>query len=607
MHSKKYNNQSESQSLDSRHETTVTNVRSMDTPSIEPPKVAECVQRAPGEFLHFTPAASRSNSQASSPEASGEVSAKCKGGSQTRKVAGAQYLFTRSGVYYFKRKIPVDARGAFPEHAGQQIWRSLDTELLHVAQVRLRAEISLFDETVARFRRQSALVQLTGLGAVMSPQANNRHGQLQTAQVEQEQGGADEKPLSPGWNKVTSARASAAWDPSAIFNQLKTLTHAVEQILAANHLGSLTQTQPGSLLESSKSAQAPIPISVAHQNATPPTKPVSSPSSVTLYLLLEDWKLTQTRPRTITTVENALEEFARCAGVVVVEQLTRNHARKYRDLLIEKGLSKSTIENRLGFLATLFRHGQKELIEHLHINPFEHIEIRAQPIRPPKNRRAFENSELSRIVHSSLYRQGHVVKGQVAEAAYWLPLLGMFTGARLEEICQLYLSDIQLINGVYAIRFANLEEGQKLKTQSSFRRVPIHKQLVACGFLKHVEQMKALGHDRVFPSLSNANSHGTFSNAAGKWFARFLDSITLTDSRLDFHSFRYTFKQQCTLQGIPNEVRDALTGHWSSAGDASRVYMRAEDRQYPFPALVHAIEQFAYPELDFSLLYIRQL
>lgn len=607
MHSSKHTNQFVSQTLDSNHKATASVVCSTDVVGIQTPNDTERVQKVSDELIHAKSDAPRSNYEASAPGPSNKVFESSKPLSQTRKVSGAPFLFIRSRIYYFKRKIPVDARGAFPEHAGQQIWRSLDTELLHIAQVRLRAEISLFDETVARFRRQSALEQLTDIGAVMSPQANNRHRQLQTNQVQQGQGGAIETPISPACNEVTSAHSSAAWDPSAILNQLRSITHAVEQMLGASHLSPPPQTQPCPLVPPSMSAIAPILTPVIHQGASIPTTSVDYPSSVTLYLLLEDWKLTQTRPRTITTVENALNEFARCAGVVIVEQLTRNHARKYRDLLIEKGLSKSTIENRLGFLATLLRHGQKELIEHLHINPFDHIEIRAQPIRAPKNRRAFENSELSRIVHSSLYRQGHVVKGQVAEAAYWLPLLGMFTGARLEEICQLYLSDIQLINGVYAIRFANLEEGQKLKTQSSFRRVPIHKQLVACGFLKHVEQMKDLGHDRLFPSLSNANSHGTFSNAAGKWFARFLDSIKLTDSRLDFHSFRYTFKQQCTLQGIPNEVRDALTGHWSSAGDASRVYMRAEDRQYPFPALVHAIEQFAYPELDFSLLYIGQL
>lgn len=174
----------------------------------------------------------------------------------------------------------------------------------------------------------------------------------------------------------------------------------------------------------------------------------------------------------------------------------------------------------------------------------------------------------------------------------------------MEEICQLYINDIQCINGVHAIRFANLEEGQKLKTLSSYRRVPVHKELIKAGFLKHVEQMKALGHKRVFPSLSNQNANGSFSNAAGKWFGRFLDSIKLTDSRLDFHSFRYTFKQQCTLNGIANEVRDALSGHWSSASDASRVYMRAEDRQYPFPALVQAIELLAYPEVDFTHLRV---
>lgn len=604
MQSRKNTNQSASVPLAPMNEVVTSNSFQIDVQGSRMASVSRRPQAAQDELLNAQLGEDPCEPKASPPMVLGKLSSKSKADGQTRKVPGVQYLFTRSGVYYFKRKIPVDARGAFPKHSGQQIWRSLDTELLHVAQVRLRAEIFLFDETVARFRRHSALEQLTGLGAVMSSQANSRHQYPEPNHVEPGQGGATETPTSLACNEATNVQQSELWDPFAILSQLKTLTQAVERMLSSSRMNSSLSAQPEPAKEPPKAATALLVGTVNHQKREPLTTTTSSPNAVTLYLLLENWKLTQTRPRTIITVENALNEFARCTGVASVDQLTRNHARKYRDVLIEKGLSKSTIENRLGFLATLFRHGQKELIEHLHINPFDHIEIRAQPIRAPKNRRAYETSELSRIVNSNLYQPGHVVKGQVTEAAYWLPLLGMFTGARLEEICQLYLSDVQIINGVHTIRFANLEEGQKLKTQSSFRRVPLHKQLIACGFIKHVEQMRALGHERVFPSLSNSNSHGTFSNAAGKWFARFLDSIKLTDSRLDFHSFRYTFKQQCTLQGIPNEVRDALTGHWSSAGDASRVYMRAEDRQYPFPALVHAIEQFAYPELDFSPLYI---
>ena len=34
-------------------------------------------------------------------------------------------------------------------------------------------------------------------------------------------------------------------------------------------------------------------------------------------------------------------------------------------------------------------------------------------------------------------------------ARYWIPLIALFTGCRLNEICQLYLNDIRCDNGQY--------------------------------------------------------------------------------------------------------------------------------------------------------------
>jgi hypothetical protein len=58
-----------------------------------------------------------------------------------------------------------------------------------------------------------------------------------------------------------------------------------------------------------------------------------------------------------------------------VESLNRQHARDYRDPLIERELAKRTVENRLGFLATLRRHGMDEMVEHLSAYPFERIDL----------------------------------------------------------------------------------------------------------------------------------------------------------------------------------------------------------------------------------------
>jgi hypothetical protein len=96
------------------------------------------------------------------------------------------------------------------------------------------------------------------------------------------------------------------------------------------------------------------------------------------------------------------------------------------------------VENRLGFLSTLMRHGMTELVEHLTGNPFERIDpTGAKGKRAPKNRRAYAISELNLLFASRLYMGQYRPSGQAVEAAYWLPLLGPFVGARSEELALL--------------------------------------------------------------------------------------------------------------------------------------------------------------------------
>jgi len=58
--------------------------------------------------------------------------------------------------------------------------------------------------------------------------------------------------------------------------------------------------------------------------------------------------------------------------------------------------------------------------------------------------------------------------------AYWLMPLGLLTGARLGELCQLYLKDFVEHNGVPCIEISDEEEGQRVKNQNAKRLVPIH-------------------------------------------------------------------------------------------------------------------------------------
>ena len=51
-------------------------------------------------------------------------------------------------------------------------------------------------------------------------------------------------------------------------------------------------------------------------------------------------------------------------------------------------------------------------------------------------------------------------------AYYWVPLLGLYTGARLNEICQLYVNDIKEIDKIWCIDINRKTNDKKLKNAS---------------------------------------------------------------------------------------------------------------------------------------------
>ena len=54
----------------------------------------------------------------------------------------------------------------------------------------------------------------------------------------------------------------------------------------------------------------------------------------------------------------------------------------------------------------------------------------------------FELSDLQVIFRTPVFVQGERSKGGQGEAAFWLPLLALFTGARLNELASLKAADV---------------------------------------------------------------------------------------------------------------------------------------------------------------------
>lgn len=104
---------------------------------------------------------------------------------------------------------------------------------------------------------------------------------------------------------------------------------------------------------------------------------------------------------------------------------------------------------------------------------------------------------------------------------FWIPLIMLFSGARPNEIAQLRASDVRASQG--GVWYLNLmpaadeDAALKLKTSTSRRRIPIHDQLISCGFLKFVEERRkqGLAEADLFPMLK-PNKYGNRAWYAAK-------------------------------------------------------------------------------------------
>ncbi|AEB58091.1 integrase family protein [Ectopseudomonas mendocina NK-01] len=142
---------------------------------------------------------------------------------------------------------------------------------------------------------------------------------------------------------------------------------------------------------------------------------------------------------------------------------------------------------------------------------------------------------------------------------YWLPLLARFTGARLEELCQLYTDDITSIQSIPCLRIDDKFIGQKLKNQSSRRILPIHPELLNLGLMEYVQTIRGAGHCRLFPNLEATRDK--LGHAPSKWFSRYKAKVGIDDPRKSFHSFRHTFIDDLREAGVQDSLIKRMVGH----------------------------------------------
>lgn len=277
-------------------------------------------------------------------------------------------------------------------------------------------------------------------------------------------------------------------------------------------------------------------------------------------------------------------------------------ARKARALDMPRQAN-STLRRNLGFVGAFFKWAEKNYDE----APLGLVPIFSIPKEgnARNERNPFTLEELTAIFHAPTYtgfmserhrhRPGTVIISDCAN--YWVPLIALFTGMRLYEIVQLYVEDIvsvDLVEGgsVYCFDINKDGEDKTLKTQTSKRRIPVHKTLLDIGFLNYVAEMKKAGSKRLFPDVPLAKSDGTYSSTFSKRFRHFLDNLGIKHKKISFHSFRHSFEDACRDSSVPQEVTDALQGH-AQKGMAGRY-----GNGFSLEVLSEAVERIRYRGLN---------
>ncbi|WP_407522688.1 site-specific integrase [Methylobacterium oryzisoli] len=334
------------------------------------------------------------------------------------------------------------------------------------------------------------------------------------------------------------------------------------------------------------------------------------------------------QPRTAAEATKAVRQFVELHGDLAITAITKAHGRAYRDALaklpkalpnrlgklslpnlLKQDLSKfpkrnvQTVNKTLALLGGILTRAERDgFFETLPAwsNPF-HVGFEIAPSeREPYE--PFSIAELQRLFASPVFAKNERPRGGRGEAAFWFPLIALFSGARRTEIAQLKLGDVRQGDGeIWYFDFTSEGEDQSLKTVSSARSVPIHQELIHLGLLDLVAARASTQPPGapLWPGFEPPIDPKV--KAWTKWFGRYLGAHVVDHPAKTFHSFRHTFKRACREADIGEEVHHALTGH--AGGGVGRRYGRERradgslDRGISLQRLHREINRVSYRDL----------
>ena len=305
----------------------------------------------------------------------------------------------------------------------------------------------------------------------------------------------------------------------------------------------------------------------------------------------ERWVHSQTRSHdSIIACKRSLALYEEFTLNPYIKDLTRDQGDGFRSWLQhpDRKTASKTARDRLIWVQSLLNYATVEL-ELLPRNPWQGINLKYSTT---EKRRPWTEDELRILFSSEVFTKDKPLKDWRAgsEAAYWLPILGLYTGARISELTQLRACDIKSESDISYIEITNDGVNQKLKTAASNRKIPVHSLLIKLGFMEYVKRIQLANHDSLWPKLPMRTNKagGYFSN----WFGEYRGKIGL-GGYPDFHCFRHSVRTKLLEADVKEQLIDMIVGHEIRGSTGAKVYSHRT-----LATLRDAIEKLTYESAE---------
>jgi len=243
-----------------------------------------------------------------------------------------------------------------------------------------------------------------------------------------------------------------------------------------------------------------------------------------------------------------------------IEDITPGDIRKWRDGLKSRGLSATTVNGHLKVVRIPFKRAHD--LGHIPVNV-------CGPKAVGNVRDDAEDTQKDVFTSEQL---GQLLDAAPTEDWRGLILCGYFTGMRLSDCAELRWGSVDMGKQILTVK--TRKTGTKVV-------IPIHERLLA--WLR--KQTRGIERAPVFPTLAGVDTGGRQGLSTA--FKRIMKQAKIkgrilreksgagrSRSSLTFHSLRYSFNSALANAGVPQEIRQKLTGHASV--EMNRHYTRHE-------------------------------